>query len=298
MLAEDTTAKGLAPQSVLGQGLFSMQSPKMHSTSWMFPRTQVQGRMNTCEAERALCLSNTQAFSHQSYITWNKGYKGAGAHLSRHTELLHISITDITDIHISATASKGGGDKTPSEPCHTGHGVLVKPRKQEGQRLFPRSQTMALLHMARHRGGGYPTELGGTVKAVTVWWSREGHTYYWGTWPFCLVLYSSCSRCFCSSSSASARRDWERRSGARLALQALCLMKSTLLPSTCTCNERERGTKGSLGIAHGQLPLSTPGKKQNCTTQDSELCDNSQRAATDRQEVWPRFGKAGTKSQA
>lgn len=43
--------RGLAPQSVLGQGLFPVQNLKMHSTSCMFLRTQTQGRMNTCEAE-------------------------------------------------------------------------------------------------------------------------------------------------------------------------------------------------------------------------------------------------------
>lgn len=47
MLAENSTAKGLAPQSVLGQGLFSMQNPKMHSTRRMFLRTQAQGRVNS-----------------------------------------------------------------------------------------------------------------------------------------------------------------------------------------------------------------------------------------------------------
>lgn len=50
--------------------------------------------------------------------------------------------------HHCTTVSKGGGDKTASEPCHTGHGMLVKPRKQRGQRLLPRSQKMALLHIA------------------------------------------------------------------------------------------------------------------------------------------------------
>lgn len=44
--------------------------------------------------------------------------------------------------HHCTTASKGRGHNIPSEPCHTGHGMLVKARKQEGQRSHPSS----LLH--------------------------------------------------------------------------------------------------------------------------------------------------------
>lgn len=140
--------------------------------------------------------------------------------------------------HHCTTASKGRGHNIPSEPCHTGHGMLVKARKQEGQRSHPSSllHTLSAPLCPTHPSG---QNLGGAIKAGTVSRSKQEHTYYWGTWPFCLVLYSSCSRCFCCSSSASACRDWERRSGARLAVQALCLMKSMLLPSTCIWNKRE-----------------------------------------------------------
>lgn len=150
--------------------------------------------------------------------------------------------------HHCTTASKGGGDKTPSEPCHTGHGVLVKPRKQEGQRLLCSHRKRHCCTLQEHLCA-QPICLGtsqGCTKAVTVPWSREGHTYYWGTWPFCLALFSSCCLSW-----ASACRDCERRSGARLALQALCLMKSMLLPCTCICKKREPGIRGRLGTGTG-----------------------------------------------
>lgn len=90
MLAEDSTAKGLAPQPVLGQGLFSMQSPKMHSTSWMFFRAQVQGRINTCEAQQALCLSKTRPFHAKAPSYGTKLTKGQ-EHISQGTQSFPIS---------------------------------------------------------------------------------------------------------------------------------------------------------------------------------------------------------------
>lgn len=108
-----------------------MQNPKMHGTSCMFLRTQAQGTMNTCEAElRDLCLSKTRPFNAKATSRGTKLTEGQ-KHISQGTQ-------SFPHQHYCTTASKGGGDKSLSECCHTGHGMLVKTRKQEGQRLLPR----------------------------------------------------------------------------------------------------------------------------------------------------------------
>jgi len=103
-------------------------------------------------------------------------------------------------------------------------------------------------------------QLGAVLKGMdlsgTVPRTSRGRTYYWGTWPFCLALYSSCARRFCSSSSASVCRDCERRSGARLALRALCLTKSMLLPSTRIWKQRGGGSSAGSAGACRHPPLS------------------------------------------
>lgn len=115
----------------VAQELFSMQNPKMHGTSYMFLRTQAQGTMNTCEAElRDLCLSKTRPFNAKATSRGTKLTEGQ-KHISQGT-------SELPRISIIVQQQAREEETKVSECCHTGHGMLVKTRKQEGQRFLPR----------------------------------------------------------------------------------------------------------------------------------------------------------------
>lgn len=122
MLAEDSTAKGLAPQSVLGEGLFSMQSPKMHST-------QVQGRMNTCEAEQALCLSKTRPFHTKATSHGTKITKGQEPFLKAHRASPYQ--------HHCTTAAREEETKLPLSPVTLGMGCWLSQKSRRDSVYSP-----------------------------------------------------------------------------------------------------------------------------------------------------------------
>lgn len=106
------------------------RNPKMQITIWMSLSLWVQGRMNNCEAEQAICLSKPRpvsaaAMSHRARLTEGQ------EHISQSTQ----SIPMLASLH-----SNKGGDKILSEPHQTGHRTFVKSRQQEGWHLFPQPQ--------------------------------------------------------------------------------------------------------------------------------------------------------------